>query len=179
MALFKQVLRALVGLAMFFVLIGLALPKRTHIEREIVIDRPPAEVFAMLDSYRRFNMWSPWFARDPNAVYTYEGPSRGVGASMRWVSRQPDVGSGRQTIVESVPNKRVVTRLQFEGQKDARATFELTPQGQGTRLVWGFDAEHGMNPLSRWFGLFFDRLIGPDYEQGLAKLKATMERQTR
>jgi hypothetical protein len=42
-------------------------------------------------------------------------------------------------------------------------------------VLWGFDAEHGMNPLARWFGLLFDRMIGPDFEQGLAKLKTVME----
>ncbi len=179
MAMLKKVFGALIGLAILFLLIGLALPDKTHVEREISIDRPPAEVFSMLDSYRRFNTWSPWFARDPNAVYTYEGPTTGVGASMRWVSRKSDVGSGRQTIVDTVPGKRVVTKLEFEGQGDAIATFELTPQGQGTRVVWGFDAEHGMNPVSRWFGLLFDRMIGPDYEQGLAKLKTTLETEAR
>ncbi|MCC7247647.1 MAG: SRPBCC family protein [Lysobacter sp.] len=90
-----------------------------------------------------------------------------------------DVGSGRQTIVDSVPGRRIVSKLEFEGQDEATATFVLTPQGQGTRVVWSFDADHGTNPASRWFGLLFDRMIGPNYEQGLAKLKTTMESDAR
>jgi uncharacterized protein YndB with AHSA1/START domain len=175
MAILKTLLRAILFLAIGFLLIGLILPKTTHVEREVTIDRPPAKVFAMLDSYRRFNEWSPWFARDPKAEYVYEGPATGIGASMRWASEQSDVGSGRQTIIESEPSSRVVAKLEFDGQGDARATFTLTPQGGGTRVVWGFDTDHGMNPLSRWFGLLFDRMIGPDYEKGLAKLKMVME----
>jgi uncharacterized protein YndB with AHSA1/START domain len=155
---------------------GFLLPASTHVERATTIARPPAEVHAMLDSYRRFNEWSPWHGRDPATVYVFEGAERGVGASMRWSSEQSDVGKGRQTIIESVPGSKVVTKLEFEGQGDAIATFTLTPEGDGTRVVWGFDTEHGMNPVSRWFGLMLDRWVGGDYAQGLAKLKAVMER---
>lgn len=176
MSLLKKLLMALVVLAIVFVAGGFLLPARSHVERETTIARPPAEVYAMLDSYRRFNTWSPWHARDPKTVYAFEGPERGVGASMRWSSERSDVGKGRQTIVESAPDRKVAMKLEFEGQGDAIATFVLTPEGDGTRVVWGFDAEHGMNPVSRWFGLLFDRMIGPDFEQGLAKLKAVLER---
>lgn len=171
----KKLLRAVLLVAFVFCLIGWVLPKSTHVERAIAIERPPEAVFEMLNSYRRFNEWSPWYARDPSADYRFEGPAAGAGASMRWVSQHADVGSGRQTILESEAPRRVVMRLEFDGQGDAVATFTLTPQGQGTRVVWGFDADHGMNPLARWFGLLFDRMIGPDFEQGLAKLKTVME----
>jgi hypothetical protein len=150
MAILKKLLGALFGLAVLFVLIGLALPKTTHVEREIAIVRPPEE-----------------------------GPASGVGASMRWVSQKSDVGSGRQTIVEREPMKRIVVKLEFDGQADAYATYTLTPEGRGTRVVWSFDTDHKMNPLSRWFGLLFDKFIGPDYEQGLAKLKTVMETSNR
>jgi uncharacterized protein YndB with AHSA1/START domain len=175
MKMLKTLIRGLLFFAILFGVVGMILPKATHVEREVVVARPAAEVFAMLNSFRRFNEWSPWFARDPKADYTYTGPAAGVGASMRWVSQQSDVGSGQQTIMESKAPTQIVVKLEFEGQSDARATYTLTPQDGGTRVVWAFDTEHGLNPLSRWFGLLFDRLIGPDYEQGLSKLKTVME----
>jgi uncharacterized protein YndB with AHSA1/START domain len=176
MNLLKRLLKALLVLVVVFCAGGFLLPATTRVEREITIARPPADVFAMVDSFRRFNEWSPWHGRDPKTVYTYEGPERGVGASMRWSSEQSDVGKGRQTILESMPDQRVRIRLEFEGQGDAIATIALTPAGDGTRVVWDFEAAHGMNPVSRWFGLLFDRMIGPDYEQGLAQLKTALER---
>jgi len=175
MSVLKKLVVALLLLVAVLLAGAFALPASTHVERATTIARPPAEVFAMLNSYRDFNRWSPWHARDPKTVYTYDGPEQGVGASMRWSSEQSDVGKGRQTIIESVPNERIVTKLEFEGQNDVEASFLLTPEGEGTRVVWGFDATHGMNPISRWFGLLFDRMIGPDYEQGLANLKKAME----
>ena len=40
----------------------------------------------MLNSYQRFNAWSPWHGRDPKTVYTFEGPAEGVSAGMCWSS---------------------------------------------------------------------------------------------
>jgi uncharacterized protein YndB with AHSA1/START domain len=175
MSILKRLLIALLLLVAVVIVGGFVLPASTHVERSISIARPPAEVFAMLNSYRRFNEWSPWHGRDPKTVYTYEGPTEGVGAGMRWSSEQSDVGKGRQTIIESVPNEKVGTRLEFEGQNDAIATFALTAEGDGTRVVWSFDTEHGKNPISRWFGLMLDRWVGGDFAQGLAKLKTLLE----
>jgi uncharacterized protein YndB with AHSA1/START domain len=176
MSLFKTLAVTVLTLVGGLLVGGFFLPASSHVERTITIARPPGEVHAMLDSWRRFNEWSPWHGRDPATVYVYEGPERGVGASMRWSSEQSDVGKGRQTIIESEPGRRVVTRLEFEGQGDAIASFSLTPEGEGTRVVWGFDTEHGMNPISRWFGLMLDRWVGADFAQGLGKLKTVMER---
>jgi uncharacterized protein YndB with AHSA1/START domain len=175
MSVLKRLLIAVLLLAAVMVAVGLALPASTHVERSISIARPPAEVFTVLNSYRRFNEWSPWHGLDPKTTYAYEGPAEGVGASMRWSSEQSDVGKGRQTIVETVPNEKVGTRLEFEGQNAALAAFTLTAEGAGTRVVWSFDTEHGMNPVSRWFGLMLDRWVGGDFARGLAKLKAVME----
>ena len=112
MSVLKRLLVAVLLLVGVVIVGGFVLPASTHVERSTTIARPPAEVFAMLNSYRRFNEWSPWHGRDPNTVYTYEGPAEGVGAGMRWSSEQSDVGKGRQTIVESVPDRKVGARIE-------------------------------------------------------------------
>ena len=176
MRIMKKMLLVALALALVFVVGGFLLPSTTHVERSVVIARPPASIFAMVNSFRRFNEWSPWHARDPKTVYTFEGPESGVGASMAWSSARSDVGKGRQTIIESDADHKVTMKLQFEGQGDAVASFVLTPAaGAGTRVTWGFDVEHGNNLMSRWFGLMFDRMVGPDYQAGLAKLKTVVE----
>lgn len=169
----KGALAVLVVLGLLAVAGSLLLPARTHVERSIMVDRPPAQVFAVVNSFQRFKQWSPWAAYDPNAEYRFEGPASGVGARMSW-SGNRSVGSGSQEIVESVPDRRVGIALDFDGSA-ALAAYTLTPEGGGTRVTWSFDSEHGYNPMSRLFGLLFDRMIGPDYEQGLTKLKALLE----
>jgi len=173
MKLIKWVLALIVGFGLVLTVGGLLLPAATHVERSVVIARSPEQVFATLDSFQRFNAWSPWAEYDPQAKYTFEGPVRGVGARMRWVGNR-SVGSGSQEITASEPNHRIAVALDFDGSQ-ANATYLLAPEGQGTRVTWAFDTEHGMNPFKRWLGLLFDRMIGADYEKGLAKLKAMEE----
>ena len=178
MKLLKWLLVTVVVLGIVLVGGSLFLPATTHVERSASIEAPPAVVFATLDSFEHFNEWSPWFEMDPDATYTYAGPAAGVGARMAWVGN-PSVGSGSQEILESVPHTRVVNALDFGGSK-AKATYALAPEGTGTQLTWSLDSEHGYNPVNRWFGaLALDKMIGRDYEKGLAKLKALLESQPR
>lgn len=173
MKFFKWVLAAIAAVGLVLALGGLLLPATTHVERSVVIDRSPEQVFATLNSFERFSAWSPWAEYDPQARYTFEGPASGVGARMRW-SGNRSVGSGSQEITTSEPHRRVVVALDFDGSQ-AQAAYLLEPEGDGTRLTWAFDTEHGMNPFKRWLGLVFDRMIGADYEKGLRKLKSLLE----
>lgn len=175
MRILKWSLRLLVALAILFVAIGFLLPETTRVQREITIARSQAHVYAMLSSFRRFNAWSPWHARDPKAEYAYEGPDNGVGATLRWSSTQADVGRGSQTIVAVEPERRIDVRLAFDGQGEAQASYALEPVDGGTRVTWSFETRHGNNLVSRWFGLGFDHWVGGDYERGLSQLKALME----
>ena len=173
MKLFRWTLATIVAVGLVFVAGGLLLPSTTHVERSVVIERSPEQVFATLDSFERFNAWSPWAEYDPQARYTFEGAVQGVGARMRWVGNRA-VGSGSQEVIASEPHSRIAVALDFDGSQ-AQATYLLVPEAGGTRVTWAFDSAHGLNPFRRWLGLLFDRMIGADYEKGLARLKALME----
>ena len=168
------------GLLVVVVLaVAYILPGKVQVERATTIDAPPNAVFDIVNSFEAFNQWSPWYERDPEGDYRIEGPETGVGARMVWASERPDVGAGSQEIIESVPDRLVRTRLDFGEMGDAKASFEIEPQGEDrTHLVWGFETDLGLNPLSRYVGLMLESWIGPDYEHGLAKLKTLAERQT-
>ena len=177
MTVLRVLLIGIVVLVLGAVGVGLFLPDRAKVERGIVIARPAATVFTVLNGFRHFQAWSPWAALDPAMQITLEGPTTGVGARLRWSSEQGAVGSGSQEIVESLANRRIVMRLQFSGMdREHRTRFEIEPQdGQGTRVSWVMETEFGANPLDRWFGLLLDGMVGPDYERGLARLKAHVE----
>ncbi|HEX6833936.1 MAG TPA: SRPBCC family protein [Rudaea sp.] len=185
-------MRFLKGLIVFLillvvVLLGVAfvLPGSAHVERSVTINRPPAQVFAVLNSYRRFNDWSPWAAKDPNAKYQITGPASGVGAKESWQGDPKTVGSGSQEIIESTPDKSVTTQLDFGEMGKATARYLLTPESNGaaTKVVWTLDTQAPLaldgkivwNAMGRYMGLFMDKMVGPDYEQGLARLKALVE----
>ena len=175
MNILKKLAVGLLGLIVVLAVVGLFLPSTARVEREVVIEAPQSTVFALVNGYKRFNDWSPWARYDPNTEYTYLGPDQGVGARMEWQSDNPDVGIGSQEVTASEPLSRVETALDFGPQGSADAYFDLTPEGDGTRVVWGFEAPFGMNLIARYFGLTMDWVLGPHYEEGLDNLKQLAE----
>lgn len=171
----KAFLFAIIALVVIVVVVGFFLPATAHVERTTVVDASQTTVFTLLNSYKTFQQWSPWFERDPIAEYTYEGPESGVGAKMSWKSEKPDVGSGSQEITGSVPYSEITTHLDFGDQGTANAFFHIKPVGEQTEITWGFDTEFGFNIVGRYMGLLFDRMLGPDYEKGLNSFKTLVE----
>jgi sugar lactone lactonase YvrE len=168
--------RILVGLFAIVALasvIGLFLPSSAHIDRSITINVPQESVFTIVNGFRTFDRWSPWHAIDPEANTTFKGPNFGVGATMLWQGER--MGSGSQEIIASEPPRLVRTALDFGPQGTAEATLELEPAAGGTTVTWSLDTDFGMDLIDRYFGLFFDSLVGDMYDQGLANLKAYAE----
>lgn len=164
-----------------FVVIGYSLPRQVHVERSITIERPASMMFDILNGYRHFKQWSPWAKRDPNALFTISGPESGVGARLSWSGDPQQVGSGWQEIVASKPFEQIDIKLDFDAQGMADTGFKLIAQGDQTTVTWFFDSDltEGVgfldSFLARYFGLLFDRWVGGDYEEGLAKLKTYAE----
>ncbi len=177
MKILKTILFGVLALAVVLALGGLLLPSSAHVQRSVVINATPAAVFEVVNSFKRFNEWSPWYELDPGARYLYSGPSQGVGARFEWSSEKPEVGSGSQQIIESEPFRRVRTQLDFGSQGTAQGEITITPAEQGSEVTWAFDSEFGYDLLQRYFGLLYDRWIGADYEKGLTKLKTLVEQQ--
>ncbi len=172
---FKKILLAVVVILALLVVVGLFLPSIVRVERSTVIAAPQGTVFALVNGFKNFNKWSPWYEVDPGARYELSGPDFGLGARISWTSDNPDVGAGSQEIVESVPYRLVRLELDFGEQGKAKSFFRLDPEAGGTATVWGFETDLGSNLVSRYYGLLFDRIIGADYEKGLAGLKQLAE----
>jgi carbon monoxide dehydrogenase subunit G len=164
----------LLGLFLVFVAGGFVLPDKAHVSRSTLINAPPEKIFTVVSDLRRSKDWSPWFALDPQMTVTFEGEGAGVGQKMNWSSQKPDVGTGSQKTIGLVENKQVKAALDFGEMGQAMATIDLVPEAVGTRVDWALDVPLG-NIIERWFGLIMDRMVGPDFEKGLANLKAHVE----
>jgi uncharacterized protein YndB with AHSA1/START domain len=175
MKILKGLVVFLVGVVLLFVVVGLFLPQQAHVERSITTTASPATVFGLVDGFRRFNEWSPWARIDPATKYTFSGPDTGVGARMEWSSAHPDVGSGSQEVIAVEPGRRVTNRLDFGMDNPTTSTILLEPQGTGTRVTWSLDSDFSGSLIGRYFGLALDRMVGPDYEKGLAQLQGVAE----
>ena len=171
----KTLLKILVTIVALFVVVGLLLPSHAHVERSITINASAEKIFPYINSLRMFNRWSPWYERDQDATYEFSGPDSGVGMKMNWFSEQRDVGSGSQEIIASKLNESVKTALDFGEMGQAIAEFRIRQEAAGSVVTWSFDEDISWNPIHRWFGLFLEKLLGPDYEAGLSNLKQLVE----
>jgi uncharacterized protein YndB with AHSA1/START domain len=173
------ILRALfvfvVIIVVAFVALGFFLPWHSHVERSIETSASPATVFDVVSGFKRFNEWSPWASLDPQTRYTYSGPASGVGARMQWQSDSPDVGSGSQEIIAVEPDRSVSIRLDLGQKGQPISKMTLLPAGSGTCIVWSMDSDFSDDFAGRYFAPFLDRMVGPDFERGLAQLKRLVE----
>ncbi|MGW4331244.1 SRPBCC family protein [Rhodococcus koreensis] len=146
------------------------------VERSTVIDASPDVVQPLLDDFRKWQAWSPWEDVDPDLKRTYSGPDSGVGASYAWEGNRK-AGSGQMVITESVPGSKVVLDLTFLKPFKAEnvTTFLLEPNGAGTTVRWQMTGRN--NLFFRIVGVVFpmDKMVGKDFEKGLAQLKAAAE----
>ena len=153
-----------------------------RIERSTTIAAAPEAIFPRINDFHAWEAWSPYETMDADLGKTYSGPASGQGAAYAWVGRK--AGSGRMEIVRSeAPSSespsKIVIQLDFSKPMTVHNTAEFTfePAGAGTRVTW---AMHGPNTLmSKVMGLFFsmDKLVGPQFEEGLANLKRVAEAQ--
>ena len=150
------------------------LPAEAMVSRSAEIAAPPDRVFAIVGDLRRFHEFSPWAERDPAIRYSFEGTQSGLGQIMRWSSDNPDVGSGSQRIIAYDPPHHAEMALDFGMTDRAIASWHLVASETGTVATWRFRSDLRGIP-AKWFGLMFDRWIGPDYERGLARLKTAAE----
>ncbi|MFN3523988.1 MAG: SRPBCC family protein [Phenylobacterium sp.] len=172
---FKSIaIAVLVGLGGFLAFAATR-PDSFRVERTTVIKAPPERVYALIQDFRRWTEWSPYETLDADLKRIYGGPLSGEGATYAWEGRE--AGSGQMRIIGAEPASRVLIRLEFTKPMQAvnTADFTLAPVAEGTRVTW---AMYGpMTFVSKLMSVFFsmDRLVGKDFEAGLAKLKAQAE----
>jgi uncharacterized protein YndB with AHSA1/START domain len=147
------------------------------VERSTRIDAPPARVYAQIANFRQWPKWSPWEDVDPNLQRTYSGAESGLGAVYAW-SGNRRAGQGRMEITEADEPSLVRIDLVFEKPWKARndTSFVIRPEGLGSHVTWSMTGQRTL--ITKAMGVFksMDKFLGPDFEKGLARLKATAER---
>ena len=151
-------------------------PDTFRVQREASIKARPEKVFALINDFDRWGAWSPWEKKDPAMKRTFGIAKSGKGATYAWEGNK-DVGQGRMEIAESVPSSKVVLNLDFVKPFEAHnlVVFTLEPKGDTTNVTW---AMQGDSPyVAKIIQLFvsMDKMVGKDFEAGLANLKAAAE----
>jgi uncharacterized protein YndB with AHSA1/START domain len=174
-----MLVKILIGVAavvVVFVVVVALQPAKFRVTRTATVSAPPALVFEQVNGLRNWEPWNPWLKLDPAAKSTYEGPSEGNGAISRWAGNK-NVGEGSMTIIESRPTDLIRLRLDFlkpfKGTSTAEFTFK--PDGDKTIVTWSMDGQNNFIAKAMHLFINMDKMIGGQFEQGLASLAAVAE----
>jgi hypothetical protein len=176
----KKLSLALAAALAALLLFATTRPDTFRVQRSVRVQAPPERIHALIDDLRRFNTWNPFAKKDPAMKGSYRGAAQGPGAAFDFEGGKS--GSGSIEIVAPASPTGVSMRLDMTAPFACHnlIDFSLVPQAAGsataTEVTW---AMHGPSPfLSKVMGIFIDmdKMIGADFEAGLADLKALAER---
>ncbi|MGO8913594.1 MAG: SRPBCC family protein [Bradyrhizobium sp.] len=154
-------------------------PDTFSVQRAATVKAPPEKIFSLINDFHQWGSWSPWENKDPAMKRTYSGAQSGRGAVYAWDGNK-NVGSGRMEILDASSPSKIVIKLDFfkpfEGHNTAE--FTMLPQGDAatTNISW---VMHGPAPFMHKVMQVFmnmDKMIGKDFEAGLANLKRLTEK---
>jgi len=147
------------------------------VERDTSIDAAPQAVFDLIADLTQYDQWSPWSDLDPNMTVTHTGEPATVGSGYAWTGNRK-VGAGSMKITELDEPGRVSVDLKFLKPFKAENTVDwlVVPAGDGSKVTWRMTGERTfMTKVMGFFGKTMDKMVGPDFEKGLAKLKSAVE----
>jgi uncharacterized protein YndB with AHSA1/START domain len=174
MKLMVRIFGVLVGFWLLLIVVSFFLPGHYQVERTVVVAAPPERVFTHIGDLRAWREWGVWFQRDPAMQLSYSPVTTGLGAWSSWKSKTQ--GNGRMTISAEQPPSDFEYRMEFTDMAMvAHGTLLVAPAPGGSKVTMGMEGDLGHSPVNRWFGLAMNRLIGPDFEAGLANLKRLSE----
>ena len=172
----KIIALVIVVLVVAVLLYAATRPDTFRIQRATRINAPPEKIFALINDYHRWGSWSPYEKLDPDMKRTYSGAAYGTGAVYEWEGNSK-AGKGRMEIADSLSPSQVAIKLDFVKPFEAHnlVQFTLQPTGGSTDVTW---AMQGPSPyMMKLMHVFInmDRMVGKDFEVGLANLKAVAE----
>jgi len=172
----KKILIGIAAVIVLFVIVVATRPAEFRIERSTVVAAPPERPFSQVNDFHAWPGWSPWEKLDPGMKRTHGGAPAGVGATYAWIGND-DVGEGRMTIEKSDKDKTIGIKLEFIKPFAAtnQTTFTFTPEGSGTKVNWAMEGQNSFMAKAASLFMDMDKLVGADFERGLASLKTISE----
>ncbi|MCR9296949.1 MAG: GyrI-like domain-containing protein [bacterium] len=148
-----------------------------HVERSIVINARPEDVYQRVADYGTWTTWSPWLCSEPEAQVTVSDDANSVGSLYSWEGEV--VGAGEIEHKSLVEGSRIEDEIRFlkpmKSVSNVGFAFEpaSTEQGDATRVTWNMD---GSLPwFLFWMTSQLESFIGMDYDRGLKMLKEWTE----
>ena len=169
-----------VVLLVAFLVAGLLGPQGFKMERSVEINAPRAAIYKNIADYHNWLKWSPWAGMDSNCKYEFYGTQGQIGGGYKWKGNDK-VGEGDMHIIEVAENSKVTSLLTFVKPWSAVATpsFKLEDGANGaTKVTWSFSQDFPFSQRPMMLLMNMEKMMGGDFERGLANLKAISEKET-
>lgn len=171
----KKILLGLVVVILLFAGFVATRPSHYHMVRELKMNATPDKIFPYLNSSKLMDSWGPWREVDPSVQMSMSGPEQGVGAVSSWDSKG-QMGTGKATIVESVSNDHVTTKIEYTRPPMTQmSTMSIRGDGDGSIVSWSVDGDKNFIFKAMCVFRSMDKTVGPLFEKGLSNLKAKVE----
>lgn len=175
MKILKTLLFFVLALLAVLLVGGMFLSGKFSVQRSVQINAAPEKVYGLIVDPRQWKQWSVWNQRDPAMQIQYSGAPSGTGAAWAWTSKSQ--GDGKMTFTAAEPAKRLGYDLYFpDFGTTSSGELRLDVVQGGTQVTWVMNGDMGSNPLFHWVNLMSDRMVGKDFDAGLANLKAVAEK---
>jgi hypothetical protein len=176
-AMLNIILIALAAIVVALVVVVSLQPSEFRVVRNTTISGPAPAVFAQVNDFHKWEAWNPWGKIDPAMKQAYEGAPAGTGAVYSWIGNR-EVGEGRMRIIESRPSDLIRINLEcfkpFAGNSIAEFTFK--PEGNQTAVTWSMTGTNNFTAKAIHLFMNMDKMIGGQFEKGLAAMKSIVEK---
>lgn len=170
----KNLFIFVIVVAVALTVISQFLPANFRVERSLIVRAGADKIYPLVNDLRRWQEWSVCNTEaDPSLVFTYEGPTDGVGAISKWTSKK--FGEGSMTITDADAAKGVKYDMSFAGAPPVKGWVTFAPAGTDTKVIFGCGGEVSRNPMHRWMFVFTEKIMGPKFEKNLTELKKKAE----
>ncbi len=159
------------------VVLGLVAPKDYSVERSIQINAPKALVFNHTKYWKNWAGWSPWAEMDSTMTTSVVGTDGQVGSTYKWTGKE--VGDGEMTATSLKANEEIAYHLHFIKPFDSHSDgyLRVADAEGGSKASWAMFGESPFpwNIMSLFMSM--DKMVGKDFERGLALLKGVSEKE--
>src|SRR5580692_10760870 len=163
------------------IILGLASrkPDTFAVRRSVLVQAPAERIFPLVNNFHQWGGWSPWEHRDPAMKRSYSGAESGKGAVYAWDGNK-NVGSGRMEILDASSPSKITIKLDFlkpfEAHNTAEFTFVPEREASATNVIWVMRGPSSFMSKVMQVFMDFDKMVGKDFETGLANLKTLTEK---
>jgi effector-binding domain-containing protein len=145
----------------------------------IVIKSSAYNVFPYFADLRNWEKWSPWKEKDPNIKYEYSDNSYGAGSTVKWESKNEQLGSGKIKTVQFKKFHHINYELEMIKPSQLKSGGQLMVEkinNQQVKVTWTNIGKLSY-PFGRWINVFmnFKKMIEKDLGHGLEKMKTIVE----